>query len=227
MEVQVDYSQDFDWQNYWQDRSVQNRDRLVERYYDGLVKAACKIAIRQYRVNYEWEEIAGHVGAKLIGCIERFHLDVPYKFEVYAWVRTLGAAKDEIKALERTSFLGQGRKYRKYHGEQAGSVYCMSSYDHAAHMDNEDDGNSILLGSKALITHDTTRQVILRESIREVMRQLKPQERELCEHCWLKDLPQVEYANKHGLAESTISKQLTRLAHKMRFLLRDSGFDEF
>lgn len=84
------------WSNYFADRSLENRNRLV-LFYAPLVRLVANRVVRRMRTLQTVEELCSCGQFGLINAIERFDPVGGFQFATYATIRIQGAIIDELR----------------------------------------------------------------------------------------------------------------------------------
>ena len=89
------------WTAYGQDRSIVNRNRLIERYLPWLEKVVQKYhSTLSTSAMLDLEDVISMGVVGLIGCLARFDINRGVKFETWAVMRVRGAIIDGIRDLD-------------------------------------------------------------------------------------------------------------------------------
>lgn len=84
------------WQAYTTDRSIDNRNRLIEHYIPYMESRACLYLKKRPRAR-ELDEIKSHATLGLINAVERFDPTPGFKFSTYAHIRIMGSITDALR----------------------------------------------------------------------------------------------------------------------------------
>lgn len=84
------------WQNYIDDRSVENRNELI-MFYSPYVKITIGKLVSQYSKYLEYDDLISYGTIGLIDAVEKFDPEKGVKFETYASIRIKGGIIDQLR----------------------------------------------------------------------------------------------------------------------------------
>lgn len=95
------------WNAYWQNRTVENRNRLVELYLP-LARAAASSEVENFGYHVPVEDLESDAYLALLECVERYRADAGASFKTFARRTIHYRTLDEVRARDIVS-----RKYRE------------------------------------------------------------------------------------------------------------------
>lgn len=84
------------WENYKNDRTIENRNALV-MFYNPYVKVTIGKLVSQYNKYLDYDDLISYGTIGLIDAVEKFDTEKGVKFETYASIRIKGGIIDQLR----------------------------------------------------------------------------------------------------------------------------------
>jgi len=239
------------WQAYFDDRSVENRTRLVEQYYPWLKGVVERKGLVP---GVDKDELVSVGAIALTDCIERFDPTRGYAFTTFALPRVSGEMLDYLRDLDTLPRLSRQHRTRiEKEKSTLGSRLGRSpeptemaqaleiSEEAYFEMDlNSTEPEFVSCETNPTNNEESTRSLAgLVESsepppdaaaeyldlIKLACRGLNQRERLLVILYWVCDLTMEETGKHMGLTESRVSQLFQRIRHRVRDTLRRANYE--
>ena len=185
------------WEQYWSNRSLANRNAVVEHYVPWVRKHATSTKLRLATGCRLDEDDLCSVGCiALIDVVDRFDGQRQVKFKSFALLRILGAMVDEIRNLDWVPRLERARQKKGL----VEPVEMLTPHGQT------DEHNEFWLA----VAPEEPLEMDNKEEVEAAMRKFKPRDQQIIRMRFVDGMTMSEIGQAVGLSESRISQKFTQ-----------------